>query len=349
LSDVVRVGLIGYGFSGRTFHAPVLTCVPGLELRSVVERKGAASRERYPWVQVVRDARSLYEDEAIDLIVVATPSTDHVSFARDALLAGKHVVVEKPFTTTSSEADELIRLARQTGKTISVFQNRRWDGDFLTVQDVCRQGLLGTLKDVEFRWDRYSPQANPAKAEGSVPGTGVLYDLGVHLLDQALCLFGVPAAVSADIRTMREGAGSADYFEMTLLYKDGLRVRLTATYLAREPGPRYALHGTAGSFVKYGVDVQEEKLANGGTPAERGWGTEPADMWGKLNASLGDLHFVGNVETIPGAYQAYYRNVYEAITGQAELAVTAEQARTAIRLIELGYRSHAEGRRIEVT
>lgn len=349
MDETIRVGLIGYGFSGRTFHAPVLTCVPGLELNSVVERSGSTSRDRYPWVKVVRDVRQLYDDESVDLVVVATPPTDHFSFARDALLAGKHVVVEKPFTTTSAEADELIHLAKESGKVLSVFQNRRWDGDFLTVREICRRGLLGSLKEVEFRWDRFSPTVKPGKSRGAVPGTGIFYDLGVHFLDQALCLFGVPASVKADIRPIREGADTADYYAVALMYRDGLKVNLVSSYVARELGPRYLLHGTAGSFIKYGEDPQENLLMSGLTPAMRDWGAEPAEKWGTINTDIRGLHVVGKVETIPGAYQAYYQNVYDAIVGRSELVVKAEQARMVIRLIELGYQSHNEQRTVEVT
>lgn len=348
MNNKIRVGLMGYGFSGRTFHAPVLTCVPGLELAAVVRRRDCSPLEQYPGAKVVQDAKSVYEDETIDLVVVATPGTDHFSSARDALKAGKHVIVEKPFTVTSQEADELIELAHKQGKILSVFQNRRWDGDFMTVQALCRKGLLGTVKEAEFRWDRYHPVASPAKSKEPVPGSGVFYDLGVHFLDQALCLFGVPAAVRATIRTMREGAVSDDYFAMELLYKDGLRVNLVSSYLAREAGPRYMLHGTAGSFVKHGIDPQEEQLIKGFTPAERNWGTEPPDRWGTLNTDVDGLHIVGKVETLAGAYQAYYQNVYDAIAGRSELIVKPEQARMVIRLIELGYQSHREQRTVEV-
>ncbi|MFD2329582.1 oxidoreductase [Cohnella sp. GCM10020058] len=345
----IGVGLIGYGFAGRTFHAPVIASVPGLALRSVVERSGERSRERYPWVRVVKEASDLYDDPAIDLIVIATPSTDHVRFAREALSAGKHVVVEKPITPSASETDSLMALAKAQGRMLSVFHNRRWDGDFLTVRSLLQQGLLGRPVACELRWDGYDPVFVPGNwREGDGPGTGVFYDLGVHLLDQALCLFGKPEAIRGEIRVVREGAVAPDSFEVELTYPDGLRVLLGSSRYAREPRPRYAMYGTAGSYVKYGTDPQEAALIGGASPGASDWGRESSTQWGRLNAHVGSLRLEGLVETLPGAYQDYYLNIYEHLTAGAELAVKAEQARDAIRLIELALRSSAERRTIRI-
>ncbi|TDF98762.1 oxidoreductase [Paenibacillus piri] len=349
MNEPIRVGLIGYGFAGRTFHAPVITCVPDLKLAAVVERRTAASKERYPWVKVVPDVRHLYEDDAIDLVVVTTPSTDHYPFVKDALLAGKHVVVEKPFTTTSAEADELIALAKEQGKVLSVFHNRRWDGDFLTIRELLKQELLGRVTECEFRWNRYNPIAAAGRWRNSeAPGAGVFYDLGVHFLDQALCLFGLPQTIRADIRIQREGSLADDYFDVTLGCESGLKVNLQSSQLVREPSPRYALHGTKGSFVKYGIDPQEEALKRGLTPAAPGWGMEPAELWAKLNTSIGGLHVEGRMETLPGSYTSYYQNIADHIRGIAELEVKPEQARSAIRLIELALQSSREQRTMQV-
>ncbi|WP_274650773.1 Gfo/Idh/MocA family oxidoreductase [Paenibacillus humicola] len=345
----LRAGLIGYGYAGRTFHAPVMTAVPGIALVKVVERRTEASKERYPWVQIARDVKELYEDPLIDLVVVTTPSTDHYTFVKDALAAGKHVVVEKPFTTTSEEAGELIALAREKGLTLSVFHNRRWDGDFLTVQNVVRQGLIGDITEAELRWERYFPVTNPGRwRDNGEKGSGTLYDLGVHFIDQALTLFGMPQTVTAHVGKQREGAVSDDSFDVTLGFASGLRARLRSSMLVREPGPRYALHGTKGSFVKYGYDPQEAALRNGQTPAEPNWGVEPESEWGVLNTTLGgNLHVTGRIETIRGSYADYYRNVYDHIVNGSELAVRPEQARDAIRVIELALKSVAEGRTVE--
>jgi scyllo-inositol 2-dehydrogenase (NADP+) len=350
MEKAINVGLIGYGFAGRTFHAPFITSVPELKLAAVVQRRGDTSKERYPWVKIVRDTEALYADPSIDLVVVATPSTDHYSFAKAALLAGKHVIVEKPFTTTTAEADELIELAREKELVLSVFHNRRWDGDFLTLSQVVRQGVLGRLVEAEFRWERFSPIANPERwRDGGGPGTGVFYDLGVHFLDQALSLFGTPRSIKADIRTLRDGALSDDAFDVTLTYENGLRLALRSMLLARQPGPRYTLHGTEGTFVKYGEDPQENALKAGLTPGTPGWGAEPESSWGTLEAAMGGLHVSGRIQTIPGNYQEYFRNVAGAITATAELAVKPEDARMTVRLIELGLQSAREQRTVEVT
>ncbi|MBB3114491.1 putative dehydrogenase [Paenibacillus phyllosphaerae] len=350
MSEPLRVGLIGYGYAGRTFHAPIITAVPELKLTKVVERSSSAAKDRYPWVKIVDNVNALYEDDEIDLIVVTTPSTDHYTFVRDALSAGKHVVVEKPFTVTSAEADELTTLARESGKVLSVFHNRRWDGDFLTMKQLLQQNLLGTVMEAEFHWDGYDPvMASGNWREHGGPGTGVFYDLGVHFLDQALSLFGMPETIAADIRVQRENALAHDYFDVVLGYPGGLKVSLKSSRYVREPGPRYRLYGTQGSFIKYGTDPQESALIRGETPATQpGWGQEKPESWGKLNTSVGSLHVEGFVETLPGDYRAYYRNVYKHIMGEAELAVTADEARASIRLIELAFRSNEEGRIIRV-
>lgn len=350
MKETLNVGLIGYGFAGKTFHAPVITAVPGLKLAKVVERRSDRSKEDYPWVEIVRDVKDLYADPDIDIVVVTTPSTDHFSFARDALKAGKHVIVEKPFTVTAAEADELIALAKEKGLVLSVFHNRRWDGDFMTVRNIVESGRLGRIVSAEFRWDRYNPVVTPGRwRDSAAPGAGVWYDLGVHFLDQALLLFGKPKTIQADIRTQREGAEADDAFDVTLGYDDGLAVRLYSSLIVRTPGPRYRLNGTSGSFVKYGEDPQENALKAGRTPLEPGWGTDPESNWGTLEVMQDGLRFIGKVETLPGAYTEYFANVRDAVNGTAELAVKPDQARDAIRLIELGLISSREGRKIDVT
>jgi len=342
--------MIGYGYAGRTFHAPVIMAVPNMKLTKIVERSSDKAKERYPSVDIVRSVEELYADELIDLIVITTPSTDHYSFAKSALLAGKHVIVEKPFTTTSAEADELIALAKKQGKTISVFHNRRWDGDYMTVREVLNQGLLGEMVEAEFRWDRYSPHVVPGRWRNSADklGAGVFYDLGVHLIDQALCLFGKPTTITADIRFQREGAEADDSFEVTLGYHNALKVRLHSSMLFRQPGPRYALNGLLGSFVKYGDDPQEKQLIAGRTPLDTGYGEEPQSSWGVIDVQSGNLRLNGSIQTLTGSYQEYFRNVADHIAGEAELAVKPEEARDAIRLIELGIQSSKEGRTLKV-
>ena len=306
----MKVGLIGYGMAGQVFHAPVIAAIPQLRLTKVVERRGQTARERYPWVEVVREAAALFEDGEIELVVVATPNSFHFELARQALLAGKHVVVDKPFTLTSEQAQELIDLARQRNKVVSAFQNRRWDGDFQTVRQLVKQGYLGRLVEYESHFDRFRNTFSPDRAwrEEVGPGSGVLFDLGSHLIDQAQVLFGLPRMLTADIRSQREAGKADDQFELILHY-DHLKVTLKAGLLMRQPGPRFALHGTEGSFVKYGVDPQEEALKRGRSPREPAWGMEPEAQWGILNTQIGGLHFQGKIETGQGCYPVHYTHL----------------------------------------
>jgi scyllo-inositol 2-dehydrogenase (NADP+) len=347
MTDEIGVGLIGYGMAGRIFHAPVLVPLPQLKLRKVVERHKEDSRQRYPWVEVVRDAASLLTDEKIELIVVATPNASHFDFARDSLLAGKHVVVEKPFTPTSAQAQQLIELAARQNRLISVFQNRRWDGDFQTVKKLLDARLLGRLVEYESRFDRFRNRLKEdAWREAAGPGSGILFDLGSHLIDQALVLFGLPRMITADIRIQRDGGKTDDNFELILHYQE-LKVTLKSGMLVREQSPRFILHGTSGAFIKYGLDPQEEALKKGGTPSDANWGEEPREHWGTLITELDGLQLEARVETIAGSYQSYYRNIADAIGSRAPLAVKPEEARNTIRIIELALQSNEEKRTVE--
>jgi scyllo-inositol 2-dehydrogenase (NADP+) len=346
MADVLSVGLIGYGMAGRTFHAPVIQSVPGLRLKRVVERHGDESRKRYPWVEVVCDARALLEDEEIDLVVIATPNFSHFDLARQSLMANKHVVVEKPFTTTSAQAQELIDLARRQNRIISVNHNRRWDGDFQTVKQLLDNKLLGRLVEFESHYDRFRNYRRPnAWREMEALGSGILFDLGSHLIDQAQVLFGLPEMITSDIRIQRDFAKAVDNFELILDY-DALKVTLKAGMLVREQSPRFILHGTEGSFVKYGFDPQEEALKRGLAPSEADWGKEPKESWGTLITQLGGLSFEGKIETIAGCYQAFYQNIVDAIGGRRELAVKPEEARNTIRIIELAIESSEQRRTV---
>ena len=342
----IQVGLIGYGMAARVFHAPVIRSVAGLRLKKVVERHGDESRDLYPPVEVVRDAAALLQDEEIELVVIATPNSSHFELARQSLLARKHVVVEKPFTVTSAQAQDLIELAREQERIISVNQNRRWDGDFQTVRKILEGKLLGRLIEFESHYDRFRNSPRPgAWREQEGEGSGILYDLGSHLIDQAQVLFGLPEKITADLRIQREFAKATDNFELILHY-DGLKVALRAGMLVRGRSPRFILHGSRGSFLKYGIDPQEEALKQGRLPSEPGWGQEPKERWGRLITEASGLNLRGRVETIAGCYQAFYRNIADAIGGRAELAVKPEEARNTIRIIELAIESGEQGRTV---
>jgi predicted dehydrogenase len=347
LSGEINVGLIGYGMAARVFHAPIIASVAGLALKTVLERRGEESRARYPRVSVARDVEEVLRDEEVGLVVVATPNASHFDLARRALLADKHVVVEKPFTADSGQARQLIELARTRNRLITVFHNRRWDGDFLTVRRLLAAKLPGRLVEYESHFDRYRNVPRPnAWRETPGPGSGILFDLGSHLIDQAQVLFGTPASVAADVRTQREFARADDSFELRLHYDD-LKVTLKAGMLAREPGPRFLLHGTEGSFVKHGLDPQEEALKRGDTPSAPHWGEEARAHWGTLNTQVGGLHVLGQVETVAGDYGAFYRNVADALNGRASLAVKPEEAASTIRIIELALQSSRERRTVD--
>jgi len=339
----VNVGLVGFGMAGRVFHAPLIHANPNLRLSHIVQRHGDEAKALYPNAQIVRDVDDLLKIPEVELVVVATPNSTHFQIAASALQAEKHVVVDKPFTITTEDADKLISLSCASGLVLSVFQNRRWDGDFLTVQQILGQKLVGRLVDYESRFDRYRPKVKVgAWREKPEPGSGLLYDIGAHLIDQAVLLFGPPEGIYAETHKLRDGAESVDNFQVHLEYP-GLKVVLKAGVLVCEPSPRFVLHGPEGSYVKYGLDPQEDALKQGRVPGEPGWGAEPESSWGTLTRCMFEPGRK-TYPTLPGCYQEYYRNVYGAIRGKEELAVKPEQSREVIRLIELAAQSAREKR-----
>lgn len=344
----IRTGLASYGMSGRVFHAPFLEANPDYILKTVLERTPKGSKKKYPGVNIVTSYGGLLSDKNIDLIVVNTPDHTHYELAKKALNAGKHVVVEKPFVVEFPDGEELIKIAEGKNLVLSVFQNRRWDGDFLTVKKVIKDGLLGRLVEYEAHFDRYRNfiKENTWKEEEE-KGTGVLYNLGSHLIDQALVLFGLPELVNANIRTFRDGGKVNDYFDIRFEYAN-FRVILKSSYLVREPGPRYILNGTNGSYVKFGVDPQEEQLNKGVLPVGDKWVKENEDFWGLLNTSINGKDVRERIETLPGNYNKFYNNVYKAIMGDEELAVKPGEALDVIRIIEMAIKSNREGRSVEL-
>ena len=331
---MITVGLVGFGFAGKTFHAPVIRAVQGLRLAAIVQRSGSPPDSRYPDVEFVRNVEDLLT-RAIDLVVIATPNPSHHPIAKQCLVAGRHVVIDKPFTTTVAEAAELVRLAHDKRRVLSAYQNRRYVGDFVTLQELLSDGVLGRVSIFESHFDRFRPELRPAAwREQPQPGSGIWFDLGSHLLDQALVLFGPPAAISADVRIEREGAATDDAFDVTLHYP-GMRALLRASMLAASPGPTFAVHGTRGSFVKYGLDPQEEALKSGRSPDEPNWDAEPPDRHGKLTTPEGTR----TIPTIPSSFTHYYENVRDAIQGTAPPAVTTEQMLDVMHGLELALAS----------
>lgn len=341
--DPLQVGLIGFGLGGRVFHAPIIRAVPGLKLAAIVERSGDSARAAYPDVRVVRSVGELLSIESINLVVVTTPNSTHLDLARQCLLASRDVVVDKPFATTSAEAAETVRIAQEHGRLISVYQNRRWDGDFLTLRRIVQEGSLGRLVLFESHLERYRPQLRAeAWRELPKPGSGLWFDLGPHLLDQAFVLFGRPEAITAELRAERDGAVVDDAFDVVLHYPK-LRVLLRSNLLTCATGPRFRLNGTKGSFVKCGSDPQEEALKRGETPQQPNWGQEPAENWGTLSLAEGDTVTQTRVPTATGDYRRYYENVRDAIVSGTPLDVTPQHALSIMHALELGMESNKRG------
>ena len=335
---MITVGLVGFGFAGQVFHAPVIRAVPGLRLTTIVRRSGERDA-RYPDVEFVRTLDELLT-RPIDLVVVATSNTSHHPLTKQCLRAGRHVVCDKPFTITLDEARELVELARAQHRVVSVYQERRYTGDCVTVAKLVADGVLGRIVTYEAHFDRFRPGLKPgAWREAALPGSGVWFDLGPHLLDQTLLLFGVPQAIGADIRIERDGAAVDDAFDVTLHYPR-MRAHLRGSMLASGTAPTFIVHGTQGSFIKYGLDPQEVDLKAGRTPDEPNWDVEPAELHGTLTTPDGSRI----IPTIPSNFTRYYENVRDAINGTAPLAVTPDQALDVMRGLVLAHASSRERR-----
>ncbi|RRH90526.1 oxidoreductase [Variovorax beijingensis] len=347
-SRTLRAGLVGYGFAGQTFHAPVLSAVPGLELAAVASSRPHKVHADWPGVAVVPDAGALVGRSDIDLVVVATPNAQHHPVAKAALEAGKHVVVDKPFTLDVAEARELELLARRNNRVLAVYQNRRFDADYLTLKDVLASGELGRLVYLESHFDRFRPEVRDRWREQKVPGAGLWVDLGSHLVDQAVQLFGTPDTLQLDTAALRDGAQVEDYFHAVLRYESGphapLRVVLHATTLAAHAAPRYIVHGTRGSFIKHGVDPQEDALRAGQRPPMARWGADPQDGELVVPGSDGGEPQRRVWPTRAGNYLEYYAAVRDAILGNGPNPVPPEQAVALMELLDLGARSAAEGK-----
>jgi scyllo-inositol 2-dehydrogenase (NADP+) len=341
---MTTVGLIGYGLAGSVFHAPLIRSVSGLKLGKIVTSRRPQVAQDLPGVLVAAGIAEVLSDPAIDLVVVASPSALHFEHARAALLAGKHVVVDKPLSTASREASALIELAEGRGRVLSVFQNRRWDNDYLTVQHVIKQGWLGKVLHYEAHFDRFRPQIKAGWREQAAAGAGILYDLGVHLIDQSLHLFGMPRAVTADLIAQRADAKVDDYFHLVLDYFP-LRVILHAATLVVEPGPRFLVHGDGGSFLKYGSDGQEDALKRGLRPGDPRWGADSPGNYGELTPAGGARR---KVETLRGGYERYYEALAACLENGGAPPVDPRDSRDGLIIIEAAQRSAAERRTVSV-
>ena len=343
MSRPLNVALVGYGQAGKVFHAPLLAHTPGLRLHTVVSGDAGKVRADFADVRVVADPQAAFDDAAIDLVVIAAPNAMHAPLAIAALRAGRHVVVDKPFAPSLEEARQVVAAARDAGRIASVFQNRRWDGDFLTLRRLVEDGALGEVAELHSHFDRFRPQVPDRWRERAGPGTGLWFDLGPHLVDQALQLFGMPLSVQADIALQREGAVVDDFFHVLLRYPR-LRVALHAGALVPAHGLRFAAHGTGGSFVKHGLDPQEAALKAGIAPGSPGWGHDP--LAGTLTRVGEGGRTTTPVDGLPGDYRGYYAALREAIHGRGKPPVTAAQALDVMRVLEAGHASAREGRAI---
>jgi len=345
----IVVGIASFGMSGRIFHAPLLSHHKKFRIKRILERSKNETQALYPSLIESRSLEDLFRDDEIELIIVNTPDHTHFEIAKKCLKAGKHVVVEKPFTQTVEQGKKLVQLAKQKGKILSVFQNRRWDGDFLTVQRIVQQHLLGRLVDYEAHFDRYKNivSLNTWKDQAST-GAGVLYNLGSHMIDQVLVLFGMPEAVTGFLKIMREGGKVDDWYDIRLHYPD-VNVSLKSSLLVKEPGPRYILHGTQGSFLKWGTDPQEEALKQGKNPNESDWGREEEKYWGTLITEKDGITKREKYESLLGNYSAFYDAFYESIVHGKELPVKPEEALNGIRIIEAVQKSSKTRKTIELS
>ena len=345
---MVKVGVIGFGLAGQSFHAAVIQGVAGMDLACILERSGSKAKEQYPGVRVARTIDELLSDKEIRLCVVATPNESHFDLAKACLLAGRDVVVDKPFTPTLASAQELVRLAAEKGRLLTVYQNRRFDGEFATIKKLLNDGTLGTIVEFEARFDRFrlGPKPGAWRENAQQAAAGVLWDLGPHVIDQALVLFGEPQSITASAFCQRETSTIDDAFDVVLEYPR-LRTMLRARIIAYAPSPHFLIHGTKGTFIKSGMDPQEERLRNGNFPRGKDW---PAEWGVELEEFSGTLSLVGEparrIKSERGDYRGYYANVRDAIEKRTPLEVPAEQALRTMRALVLAHKSSEEKRTV---
>jgi predicted dehydrogenase len=335
----IRVGVVGYGIAAQVMHLPFLTTMNEYQVVSILERYASLSREKYPATNLVRTIDEMISDPAIDLIVITTPNDTHFPYTQKALQAGKHVVLEKPFTINTEDARQLVELAKRSKGKLSVFQNRRYVSDFLTVKKIIRENMLGEIVEYEAHYDRYRPEQRPnAWREKPIPGSGILIDLGAHLIDQALYLFGIPKTIDADIRLQRPHAQVDDYFDLRMDF-GFTKVILKSGMLVREPGPRFMVNGTLGTFLKSGEDVQEAALKQGVLPISPDWGQDPEEFWGLIHTEYHGKIIREKFPSVHGSFGLYYQNLYKTLAEGAPLREKPEHGYNTIRIVELAIES----------
>ena len=330
---MLNVALIGFGLSGRYLQAPFFEANPNFKLKTIVSNS-QNPKDYFPLVEVARSLDEVLADSEIDLVSICSPNATHFDYAKQVLLVGKHVLVEKPFTATVEEAEELIALSKTQGKILTIFQNRRFDSDFMTVKKVIDGGFLGEIHSFEIHFNRFKPVLNPKKWKETIgAGSGIIYDLGSHIIDQAIALFGVPKNVWGQTFTQRENSEIDDAFDIKLDYGK-LKVTLKSSLLVREDTPRYIIHGTKGSFIKHGIDEQEDHLKMGIKPTDSNFGIESIKHSGTLNTEINGLIIKGTVETEIGNWTLLFQNLHDAIVDGKELLIKSEEVLEQIRIIE---------------
>ena len=341
----IKTAICSFGMSGEVFHAPLLSSNKKLEVSSILQRSSDSALNFYPKINIVKDFTDIINDKEIDLVIVNTPNTLHFSMAEAALLAGKHVVIEKPITPTSKEAQRLIDLAKEKNLILSVFHNKRFENDYLTLKYILENNLVGKPIELNWHYDRYRTHITHKKwKESNLPGAGTLYDLGSHLIDSTLSLFGNPISITSNLRVLREGGESTDYFTIRLDYQD-LTVNLASSTMVREAGPQLMIHGTLGSYLKNGSDPQELQLKNGLRPGNLGWGEEE-NLKGILHTETNGIITRDFLNNEKGCYENYYENIAEAIHGKQSLLIKPEDALNTIKIIELAIQSDQEKRTV---